>query len=168
MPKPTKNIIDRSFIEKELGFCNSANIKACLVMCAILSVLCVPLTVGTVYTAATLPKALLFKILLSILLGALTALPIFLAFANLGLLLSRRRMLKRGAFEVSSRGLSYKGDKLVRRHTEEFFRFKDFKDIVVNHTTFQLASVGDTFYIVHYKEKREIELLYSEKMYEYK
>ena len=76
-------------------------------------------------------------------------------------------MLARGDFDIVTRDVSYKSEEMVQRRLENYLHFCEFNKISVGHTTFQLASAGDTFYIVHYKAKKDIKLLYSAKMYEY-
>ena len=48
MEKQTKNEITREFIEKELRFYNTADIRSTLVLCGGLSLFFVPLTIGVV------------------------------------------------------------------------------------------------------------------------
>lgn len=167
MEKQTKNIITRELIEKELRFYNTADIKSALVMLGPVSLFFLPITVGFMYGILSSIKIenILFKVVLALLVGSITSSPIWLYLVSLRTALAERRLLLRGEFDVVVREVLYKSEKIVHRHTEEFLHFNDFKEISVDHTTFQLASQGDIFYIVHYKSKNYIKLLYSDKMY---
>ena len=107
------------------------------------------------------------KTALSIFIGGITSSPIWLFFLLTREALCERKMLARGDFDIVTRDVSYKSEEMVHRHLEKYLHFCEFNKISVGHTTFQLASAGDTFYIVHYKAKKDIKLLYSAKMYEY-
>jgi hypothetical protein len=167
MEKQTKNIITRKWVEKELRFYNTANIRSALVFCGTFSLLSVPLTILIVYAACTVFENIVLKIALSIFMGAFTSAPTWIYLLLTFYLLSERKLLNRGEFDIVTRELLYKNEKMVHRHLEEFLHFQDFKEISVGHTSFQLALQGDTYYIVHYKTKKSIKLLYSAKMYEY-
>ena len=71
MEKQTKNVITRDFIEKELRFYNTADIRSTLVLCGGLSLFFVPLTIGAVYGFFALLENVCLKILLSVLVGGL-------------------------------------------------------------------------------------------------
>ena len=49
MKKPTKNIITREFIEKELRFYNTADIKAGLLLGSVLSALLIPAVIAVLF-----------------------------------------------------------------------------------------------------------------------
>lgn len=167
MEKQTKNIITREWIEKELRFYNTADIRSTLVVCGALSLIFVPLTFGAVYGIFLLSVNILLKLLFSLLTGAITSAPIWMNLLTLRGAFAERKMLQHGDFDIVTREVLYKSEKPYRRHIEEFLHFAGFKGIMVGHTTFQLASKGDEFYIVHYKTKNAISLLYSVKLYEY-
>ena len=78
-----------------------------------------------------------------------------------------KRVLDRGEFEISTCELLYKREKPVQRHVEEMLVFAEFEECSVSHTQYQLAAGGDVFYIVHWRNKKKIKLLYSAKMYDY-
>lgn len=166
MEKQTKNIITREWVEKELRFYNTADIRSTLVLCGALSLLFVLLTVGLVWGFFALFKNIWLKILLSVLMGGLTSAPVWINLLSLIVSLKERKLLNCGEFDIVTRDVSYKSEKMVYRHIQEYLHFSDFKEFSVGHTTFQLASAGDTFYIVHYNAKKDIKLLYSAKMYE--
>lgn len=125
---------------------------------AVLSVYCVRLSVENT----------LLKIVCSVIAGGITSAPIWIILIVLRNAFAERKMLQRGEFDIVTREVLYKSERIVHRHIKEFLHFKDFQGVPVSHTVYQLASVGDTFYIIHYKTKKHIKLLYSAKMYEYK
>lgn len=83
-----------------------------------------------------------------------------------------RKRISCGDFEISTRPLQYKEERAVhgykRYDYQEVLVFRDFKAFPVEHTAYELASYGDVYYIVHFKNRKSIELAYSTKMYEYK
>ncbi len=168
MEKQTKNIITREWVAKELHFYNTADIRATLVLCGILSLFFVPLSVALVYEIVTLFKNALLKIFISIFVGGSMSAPVWTNLLALHTSLKERKMLLKNEFEIAIRTVLYKSEKIVHRHIAEYLHFEDFKEISVEHTTFQLSSQGDDFYIVHYKGSKLIKLLYSSKIYEYK
>ena len=166
MEKQTKNIITREWIEKELRFYNSADIKSRLVLCGVFTVILLPITIALIYGILLSLDNVLVKIVLSIFMGAITSSPIWLFFILIQNALCERKMLARGDFDIVTRDVSCKSEEIVHRHIEEYLHFSGFNKMSVGHTTFQLTSAEDTFYIVHYKDKKDIKLLYSAKMYE--
>ena len=74
--------------------------------------------------------------------------------------------MQNGDFVIAVCEMSYKEKKTVRRHTENVLHFVGFEGASVASTTFDLASQGDEFYVVHYKGLTGIELLYSLNLYE--
>ena len=166
MPRQTKNVITRAFIEKELRFYNTADIKSALVSFGVLTPIFLPITIGITYGILSFLKNVLIKIVLSVMVGGLTSVPIWINLLALFRALSERNLLIRGDVDIVTRDVSYKSEQLIHRHIEEYLHFHDFKEVSVEHTVFLLASAGDTFYIVHYKAKKDIKLLYSTKMYE--
>lgn len=165
MEKQTKNIITREWIEKELRFYNTADIKSRLVLCSVFTVIFLPITIALVYGITKSFNIVLAEIVLSIFIGGITSSPIWGFFLLIRNALCERKMLARGEFDIVTCDVSYKSQEMVHRHMEEYLHFCGFNKISVGHTTFQLASAGDTFYIVHYKGKKDIKLFYSAKMY---
>ena len=168
MTKETKNIITREFIEKGLRFYNTADIKSSLVLCGVGSLFFLPITVGVICGMFSLFENILMKITFSVIVGGIVSAPIWINLLGLMHALSERKLLVGGYFDIVSRDVLYKSEKRVHRHLESYLHFSDFKETSVGHTIFQLTSAGDTFYIVHYKAKKYIKLLYSAKMYDYR
>lgn len=168
MEKQTKNIITRQTIIKELRFYNSADIRSTLILCGVLSIFFIPFTIGLVSVAVALTKNVLLKIVFGIVAGVAMSSPIWVMILFLFSFLAQRRLLRRGEVEIIIRPVVYKSKKTAYRHTEEILNFSGFKERAVGRTEYQLASPGDDFYLVHYHAKKEIKLLYSLKMYEYR
>ena len=81
---------------------------------------------------------------------------------------AKRSLLKKGLFEVKILPVSDKYESNRNRSTAKLLEFPNLKEIAVSSTTYSLASWGDEFYVVHYRGKSKIELLYSLKTHEYK
>ena len=168
MEKQTRNVITREIIEKELRFYNTADIRSNLVMIGVMALVCVPLIAMMVYISCEIFSSVWLEVVFSVLLGGLMGTPIWWNLFLLCRSLFDRRLLMRGDFEIVTRDLLYKQETTAHRHVRNKFHFSDFNDTEVGNLIFQLACAGDEFYIVHYKTKKEIQLLYSTKMYELK
>ena len=168
MEKQTVNVITREFIKKELRFYNTADIRSTLVLCGAISLLLVPLTIGVVCGILELFKPEWLKILLSVLVGGLVGAPIWLILLSLRTRLRERKLLQNGDFDITVCEVQEKTEKQVQRHTGKFLHFHGFKEVSVGNVNYDLVSQGDEFYIVHYKGRTEIKLIYSLKMYGFK
>ena len=168
MEKQTKNVITREFIEKELCFYNSADVRSAFTLCVGLSLLFVPLTVVIVYGLCHLLQSVFWKIVLSILIGILTSAPVWVNILSLAKRLKERKLLRNGDFVISVCRVQYKDEKAVQQHTEKFLHFVGFKEISVGNVIFDLTANGDEFYVIHYKGNTTIKLLYSLKTHELK
>lgn len=171
MKKPTKNIITREFIEKELRFYNTADIKAGLLLGSVLSALLIPAVIAVLFGFSPWVYGETGRIVFSIVFTAFFVL-VFLApvFAFVQMLFSafaQRKKLLKGEFVITIRKLKNKKEKIVQRHIEECLCFKNYGDCSVGSTVYQLADKGDKFYIVHYKANKTVKLLYPVKTYEY-
>ena len=167
MEKQTKNMITREIVEKELSFYNTADIRSALVLCSTLSLLFIPLTAGIIYGLFALLKNIWLMLPLAILIGGLMSAPVWINLLSLIRSLKERNLLQNGDFDIEICEVQYKYEKLVHRHTEKFLHFSGFEDISLGNANFDLTSQGDKFYIVHYKDRTTIKLIYSLKMYEY-
>jgi len=168
MNKQTKNIITREWVEKELRFYNSADLKYALVLVCVMSSIFLPIAALAAGELLNDKDLTLAKIILSLIIGTIVSAPSWGTFWMLLLTLKERKKLNRGDFEVVVRELSYKTEQTVNRHIEEYLHFHDFRKISVSHTAYQLAEPNDRYYIVHYKGTPQIKLLYSTKQYEYR
>lgn len=169
MKKETKNIITREFIEKELRFFNTADIRSTLVLCAIFLFLAAIIIIPSFFGIFGENVSLALRILLFLLVAIPTSAPFFICLFSLAISLKERKKLQRGDFEIVTRQLLYKSEELRNcNSTVELLHFSGFDKVSSGHTVFQLASAGDEFYIVHYKGKSTIKLFYPAAMYEYK
>ena len=168
MPKETKNTITREWVEGELRFQNSAAIRFALVLCGGFALVFLPLTIGIIYAIFKHIDRLPLEIILSVIIGGITSAPVWCMIFSLRQAFAEKKMLDRGEFEIVTRDVLYKEEKVVKRHEEKFLVFGDFESVRVNQTVYDLASQGDEFYIVHYTNKPRVCLLYSFKTHEYK
>ena len=167
MEKQTKNQINRAFVEKELRFYNTADIRYTLVLTATWSLIFLPITCLWIWYALTHIDNTFLKIAMFPVGIAVFSCPIWLNVLALIRCFAERKKLAKGEFEVTVRKVTYKEEKMVHRHVEEFLSFEGFSDISVPRTTYELSTFGDEFYLVHYKEKKTIKLFFPRKMYEY-
>lgn len=168
MNKQTKNIITHEYITEELRFQNSAAIRFALVLCGGFALVFLPLTVGIIYGIFKYIDRLPLEIILSAIIGGITSAPVWCMIFSLRQALTEKKMLDRGEFEIVTRDVLYKEEKVVQRHTEKYLCFGDLDDVLVGDTVYALADKGDNFYIVHYKNCTRINLLYSTKTHELK
>ena len=168
MEKQTKNIITRKFVEKELWFYNTADIRSSLVFCAGLSLVFVPMTLLMVYAVCSEVRSLWIKILLIILCAPIISAPLWINSISFFIAIAERKMLKKGEFDIVARELLYKCENTYHRHTLKMLNFDGFKGIAVSNVYYELSAKGDIFYIVHYRNKNIIKLFYYSKIYEYK
>ena len=166
--KQTKNTITREWVEKELWFYNNADIKSSLVSGGLISLLFLPITVLLIYGICKTIDHIFFKIIIVLIVGFFVSLPITIKLFVLMSAIGERRLLKRGEFDIVTRDVRYKCDRLVGRVIYEYLCFDDFGEVAVDKTVYNLASQGDMFYIVHYKNRKSSKLLYSSKTHEYK
>jgi hypothetical protein len=168
MEEQTKNIITREWVEKELRFYNAADIRSRLVVGGSFLLALAPLTVGIIFGILSFSVALPLKIAFCIFLGILMNYPAWIVLFSLCVSIAERKLLLNGEFDITVRELLHKKETLYRRHLKTCLRFEDFKDVAVADTQFQLASKGELFYLIHYRTRKSVKLLYSCKMYEYK
>ena len=162
MEKQTKNIITRQWVKKELLFYNTATLK---------------------HTAVGLAAVILLLGFISFLLsafsregaivvGLLGGIPLIAILVLQIRLFKERKQLQNGAFEIVTRPLLYKDEKMVgsgrNRRLQEMLHFDGFDEVWANHTEYQLCTMDDEFYIVHYKGSKKAEMVFPLKLYEYK
>ena len=167
MARQTKNIITRELIKKELRFLATAQIRSFLFLSVGLSPFCILFALFFLFASRTIEN-LLFTLFTCIILSSPIWVSLWLAISAL----LERKAIDRGEFDVVTKPLYCKSEDLIYRHRhmhlEENLNFGGFEKISVNHTEFELASPGDDYYIVHYRNKNTIKLLYSSKRYEYR
>ncbi len=168
MEKQTKNIITREWIENELRFYNSADIRSMLVLCGVMSLVFLPLTAASVCGLIVWLENIWLKVFSSFLIGVLLSAPVWGNLFSLRIILNERKLLLRGDFEIVTRKVQYKIEKAVHSHTECFLHFSDFREASCIQTTFQLTSQGDEFYLVHYTGQDSVKLMFPARTYEYR
>ena len=162
MKKQTKNIITREKIENDLLFSNTASIKHTAVCLA-----AVVLAFGGIglFMLALSYEAAIFTF-------SVAGIIICVFLVMFARILIDRKHLKNGDVEIVVRHLLYKDEKLIRsgrsHRLQEMFHFEGFDEVWANHTEYQLASMDDEFYIVHYKGSKAARMVFPLKMYEYK
>ena len=163
--KQTKNVITRELIEKELRFYNKADLRSNLVLCGAFGVFFGAVAAGIIYGFIVLLDNIWLKIVLSVLVGGLITLPIWVNIRFPIISLRERKLLKNGDFDILVHRVQRKEERILHRHTQRYLHFEGFKATPVERINYDLVSIGDEFYIVHYKGHTSIKLLYSLKMY---
>ncbi len=166
--KQTKNPLTRQEIERELYALNKADIRAAAVMLGVTILVLAPIAV--IITLVTVGETGHFAIKAAIIIitDGLCLAPVVVMSIGVIHAFTDRKLLQNGGFDIVTRELQSKEEKIVGRHVERFFHFQGFHPTTVGTTTYQLADQGDEYYIVHYKRKHFIKLLYSAKMYDLK
>ena len=159
--------LTRDGVEKVLRSLNKAEKRSILALFAVSTFFFLPGAVLSIYGICSEFSSTPLKILLSVFIGGLISSPFWLALWSLALVRKEKKLLDRGEFYITVQPLLYKSEDLVQRRLEEFLHFEGFRRIAVTHTTFQLASQGEDFYLIYYRGKKEITLLYAADMYEY-
>ena len=177
MERDSKQIITREWVENELRFYNTADIKYLTVNLITLSLaLGVPIYLFLLL-GWSVSDFLWLNIVLTCFFGG-----IFLLFvgAMLGQLvehLMERRALKKGNFDVVVRQVQYKTENIDRRYfararrldLDEYLVFDQFGAIEVSHDEYYRTSAGDEFYmVVYYLPKPKVRLRYSKRSYQYR
>lgn len=177
MERESKQIITREWVENELRFYNTADIKYLTVNLITLSLaLGVPTYFCLLLTWSCF-DSLWAKLLMS---GPLAFLVLFIVFSILWQLIGKlreRRALKKGNFDVVLRTVQYKTEKVKyryfgRRHRlrlEEYLVFDQFGAVEVDHDEYYRTNAGDDFYmVVYYLPKPKVRLRYSKRSYQYR
>ena len=179
MDRDSKKIITREWVENELRFYNTADIKYLSVNLITLGLaLGVPTYFCLLLTWSCF-DSLWAKLLMS---GPLAFLVLFIVFSILWQLIGKlreRRALKKGNFDVVLRTVQYKTEKgayrRVRRRGRrrlqlvEYLVFDQFGAVEVDHDEYYRTNAGDEFYMaVYYLPKPKVRLRYSARSYQYK
>ncbi len=166
MSKQTKNIITRESVASELSNKNRLELRIIMLPFVLLLVLYVPIIIGLLSSMYGGGYSLAGRIMMVCLSLALTA-PVVGVAIVICSILGERKMLYRGEFELETSKLIKKKEKLHHRRLIECLVFKGYKVFSVGHTTYQLATEGEDYYIVHYRGKKTVQLVYPASMYEY-
>ncbi len=161
----TKNSITRRSVEKELYKGINDTIKINLLLCGIY-VLLLPCVILAVYVAvekSVMAVAVVIAVILSF--------PLLFFIYCICDALRAKSLIKKGKFKISVCELQYKEEKTERngKHFRIYknLYFEGFDEVIVDNTAFQLATLKDMYYVVHYENKRVAQLIYPEKMYKY-
>ena len=168
MEKQTKNLITRKEIEKDLLFNNTASIKHTAVC---LAAMVLALGVVSAFFLSLLPSGYLWlDIIIWIFFIGIVGAPIWAISAMLIKALIDRKHLKNGDLEIVICPLLYKEEKMIRGsdYPRKVLHFGDFEDVWADSTHYQLSTMGDEFYIVHYKGSKAARMVFPLKLYEYK
>ena len=167
--KQTKETITRQAIYKELNFLCGAHLKSSAVLTVVFSILLLPLILIFAFNPPNLLPfwRVFLPVLIILILSMLMIINIFWAAS----VLYDRKLLHKGEFTVTVYTVSDKEEKYRRNSGRiELLHFRETKRTAqVNHTKFQLADIGDSYYAVVFNTKNpEIQLLYACERYEYK
>ena len=166
MNKPTKNIITRGWVAKELEFYNKANIRSNLLILCAISAFFLPITIILIFAILNNINNIFLDIILATFTSFLFFIPFFYQYSILKKYLSEKKLISSQLFEISVAELSYK-DERAGRTTEYFLHFPGFDMVSVGHNIYDYASNNDKYYLVHYKGSNKVRLYYSDIAYEY-
>ena len=161
MANPTKNILTRELVEKELRVLNRKDIRWALALFLGTAPFSLLLATGLALRILSLEllSSLTVQTLIAIFVWCFVASPFLLASPMVIHPLSERRLLKKGRFEVSVLPLSYKQEQLV---------FRGFHPFAADSVIYLMTDAGEKCYLVHYPGKKDIKLVYPLSMYDYK
>ena len=170
MANPTKNLITRELVEKELRVLNRKDIRWALALFLGTAPFSLLLATGLALRILSLEllSSLTVQTLIAIFVWCFVASPFLLLASVVFHALSERRLLKKGRFEVSVLPLSYKQEQSVHRHLEEQLVFRGFHPFAADSVIYLMTDAGEKCYLVHYPGKKDIKLVYPLSMYDYK
>lgn len=167
MAKQTKNIITRKSIEDDLLFYTSADMRSTLVWGGAISLLGVPsiiLLANFLKPTDRHPLSLIcYGFILLLFISLLLSL-----FIPIPRALKEKKLIRSGEVEIVVLPLLYKQEKVYRHHTYKLLYFEGFKGEMVGNTEYDLASAKQEYYIVHYRNSKEIKMIFSTERYEYR
>lgn len=181
MAKETKNVITKEKIKSELLALNRGDLIFHSVLGIVLLLLFLPFNIVIISATWSDSYSVWIKLLSTLL--TIIALDTFFVLDMVVLinLLIEKNKIMRDEFEIIMLSLIYKDDTVYRpfklrrvlkgqfsRTPSKNMHFAGFDAESVDGTTYNLASNGDDFYIVHFNDKNDVELLYPAKMYELK
>jgi hypothetical protein len=175
--RESKQIITREWVENELRFYNTADIKYLTVNLFSLGLVLGLLIYLALLLGWSVTASLWLKIVPTCLLGGVYLIIMGSLLAQLIEHLMERRALKKGNFDVVVRQVQYKTEKLDHRYAarhhhlrlEEYLVFDQFGAIKVDHDEYSRTSAGDEFYmVVYYLPKPKVRLRYSKRSYQYR
>ena len=168
--KTTKEIITRESIGQELRALNRKSVRIELMLLIPALLIFSPLVLFLTAEILSSVESLLLRVLFGAAFGALAVFPVSVLIYMLCTTCANARLLARGEFDVATYEVSYKSEEYInRRYVVERVYFVGLKKpLEVGHTTYQLTSAGDVFYLVTYRSKKpSVKLMYAAKRYEY-
>ena len=168
--KTTKEIITRESIGEELRALNRKSVRIELMLLIPALLIFSPIVLFLVTEIMSSVENLLLRVLFGTAFGALAVFPVSVLIYMLCTTYANARLLARGEFDVATYEVSYKSEEYInRRYVVERMYFVGLKKpLEVGHTTYQLTSAGDVFYLVTYRSKKpSVKLMYAAKRYEY-
>lgn len=156
MKTPTKNIISRDDIIKELLKRNKRDITDILIVIGISMIIDVILILALISTDFP-PFYSVFSFLF-----------ISAPFVLLGDCLWKRRRILRGDFEITTKAVMRKNDVYREYNYDKTLYFKGFWRYPLHDSGYEIASIGDPYYIIHFKNSKFIQMVYPLKAYEIK
>lgn len=167
--KTTKEIITRESIGQELRALNRKSVRHELMLLIPALLIFSPLVLFLVTEIMSSVESLLLRVLFGTAFGALAVFPVSALIYMLCTTYANARLLARGEFDVATYEVSYKSEEYInRRYVERVYFVGLKKPLEVGHTTYQLTSAGDVFYLVTYRSKKpSVKLMYAAKRYEY-
>lgn len=159
--KVTKNIITREKIISDLTTENKVATGMSLVVFISVAV------VGTGISALFLNMAFGDEVYMMLTIPVIFAAVIIFDLVMLIDALKERSLLLKGEFEIKEMVLSGKSESYYKR-AKYAFHFEGYKKVLVNKNIFESATYYDKFYIVHYKNRKNIKLVYNASINEYR
>ena len=172
MERQTKNIITRAWVENELWFYNTADIKSITVTFLSLTVaLGLPIYLLMLLAWIVLDAFWMKITLLCVFGGPAAFLLLFLIYELIRKLVDRHA-LKKGRFDIVVRTVRYKREKhILRRGSYRMaymLAFEEFGEIEVESTEYHLTEAGDQFYMaVYYAPRARVRLWYPCRTHRY-
>ena len=167
MTKESKNVLSRETVKKDLTHLAKADLVQDIVLLAVMLLIFVPLAFLSVYAAK-------FILILGVVLALVCAVPIVIFACRTVRDAITLRLIKNGGFSVEKDTVSQLSRGEIPRkysegrHTVDVIYFTKYGRYVSNGATFELSSVGDEFYLVILRAKKEkLVLAFNTKIYEY-
>lgn len=162
MAKPTKNKLTREGCQKELLFRVKADLRADITLLVILSLLFLPLTALSLWLAGTV-------VLLGILFTLICLTPLGVFVYKLIRDGKRKRLAEEGRFSILTDTVSrLSRQEPVGRSYADVIYFATYGRYIATGVTFDMASEGDTFYLVIlHAKKDELCFAFPSMTYEY-
>lgn len=158
MEKYKREVITRESIKAELLSRNTEGIKASVLSIIVISLICVLV----LYFSHSLEPIIVRIIVLTLCIVILVIFPALLSIIPLIYGLKYRKAIKNDEFDVLTDKVLYKREEEKSRRTTiyRFLRFENFGDHTVDKSTYEITSNGDEFYIVAYRFKQPVPVLY--------